>query len=273
MASGTFATVINCIDGRAQSPVTNWMRANLHVNYVDAVTEPGPDKVVAQGTPEQIEVLRQKVLISVNAHHSAIVAIAAHYDCAGNPVSREDHLQMIRRSAEILLSWRAAPRIVGLWVNDRWEVEIICDSGSQGFIPDTFAAAITCVDGRTKQPLSDWLRQNYLVNYVDLITEPEPDRVLLEGPAAIVEHMRQSIEYSIREHNVQLLAVLAHYDCARNTISATDHQRRIAQCVDLIHSWQLPVRVLGLWLNDTWQIEVIVDSDTRLPTMKLSSNT
>ena len=40
MAAGQFATAINCIDGRAQRPVSEWMRINFSVDFVDTITQP-----------------------------------------------------------------------------------------------------------------------------------------------------------------------------------------------------------------------------------------
>ena len=42
---------------------------------------------------------------------------------------------------------------------------------------DKFATAITCIDGRVQQPIVDWMKLHTNVHYVDLITEPGPDRL------------------------------------------------------------------------------------------------
>jgi len=44
-----FATAINCMDGRCQLPVIEWMKKRYGVEYVDMITEPGPDGVLAEG--------------------------------------------------------------------------------------------------------------------------------------------------------------------------------------------------------------------------------
>ena len=31
--------------------------------------------------------------------------------------------------------------------------------------------------------------------------------------------------------------------------------------VDVIRSWDLPVRILGLWIGENWNVEVHYDSD------------
>ena len=49
MTKETFATAINCMDGRTQEPIISWAKKAFEVDYVDAITEPGPDKILAEG--------------------------------------------------------------------------------------------------------------------------------------------------------------------------------------------------------------------------------
>ncbi len=128
MATGTFAAAINCIDGRTQRAVIAWMEHNVGVQYVDLITEPGPEKLLTQGTPAQIEDVKRKVAVSVNAHHSQVVALAAHHDCAGNPVTAAEHQAQVRQGAQVIAGWGLGVRVLGLWVNDAWQVEQISDS-------------------------------------------------------------------------------------------------------------------------------------------------
>lgn len=103
-------------------PVTDWIRANFHVDYVDAITEPGADKLVSTATPDELESIRNKVMISIRAHKSKLVAVIGHHDCAGNPVSNEEHLEMIRNAVEVVSSWELSVTVIGLWVNEHWQV-------------------------------------------------------------------------------------------------------------------------------------------------------
>ncbi|MEN6292607.1 MAG: carbonic anhydrase [Methanobacterium sp.] len=43
----TFATCLNCIDGRVQLPVINWIMKNYNVKYVDMITKAGMDGFLA----------------------------------------------------------------------------------------------------------------------------------------------------------------------------------------------------------------------------------
>lgn len=127
MSTGKFATVITCMDGRVQRPVSRWMRRQLHVDYVDTITEAGPDRVLTEGWPSAIDAIRKKVEISVNGHGSRLVAVVSHHDCAGNPVPMEKHLEQNARCTRLVASWRLPVRILGLWVNEQWEVEVFED--------------------------------------------------------------------------------------------------------------------------------------------------
>jgi hypothetical protein len=123
---GRFATAINCMDGRVQLPVIDWMKENLSVDYVDMITEPGPDKLLAEGSTAALNSIRARVLISVNKHGSDTILVAAHDDCAGNPVSRAEHEEHVRQCIIRIESWRLpVKRILGAWIGDDWKVRII----------------------------------------------------------------------------------------------------------------------------------------------------
>lgn len=125
MQGAKFATAIDCIDGRTQLPVAEWLKRTYHIDYVDMITEPGPDRVLTKGRIEEVESIKSKVLISAKAHGSHLVAIAGHHDCAGNPVSKEEHFEQIKDAVKIIRSWNLDASVIGIWVNDKWEVEVV----------------------------------------------------------------------------------------------------------------------------------------------------
>lgn len=120
-----FGTALNCIDGRTQIPVIKWLKENFGVDYVDLITEPGMDRVLSQGKWVEIERLREKVIVSITAHNSNVVAVVGHYDCAANPVSDCKHFCDIVESTEIVKSWGLPIRVVGLWVDEFWCVHVV----------------------------------------------------------------------------------------------------------------------------------------------------
>ena len=125
MAEGTFATAINCMDGRVQAPVADWVKIHQHVQYVDMITEAGVDGIMARGVPAELESVKRRVLISVNAHHSSFIVIAGHHGCAGNPVSDAEHLADIKAAIQVVNSWQLPVQVAGLWVNEWGVVEVV----------------------------------------------------------------------------------------------------------------------------------------------------
>ncbi len=122
----SFGTVLNCIDGRTQIPVINWIKENFDVEYVDLITEPGMDKIVSEGNPFYSSRLKNKISISVKAHKSKIIGLVGHYDCAGNPVDAEVHYRQIEEATNLIKNWNfSVDTIVGLWVDEFWEVHVV----------------------------------------------------------------------------------------------------------------------------------------------------
>ncbi len=131
MATGKFVTAINCIDGRAHYPVKSWLQASFDAEFVDRITEPGVDKLLAGGAADVIEGIKQQVLISVNAHDSKTLAVVGHHDCAANPVSETQHRHDIRAAVATVQAWGLPVQVIGLWVNSEWQVEVVCPIESE----------------------------------------------------------------------------------------------------------------------------------------------
>ena len=128
MVQGRFGTVINCIDGRTQIPIINWLKEKYDLDFIDTITEPGVDKITAVKDHEKTEQIKSKVLISIKAHSSSLIGIAGHHDCAGNPVSKDEHVKQIKKSIDTIKSWNLSVNIVGIWINDKWQVELVSES-------------------------------------------------------------------------------------------------------------------------------------------------
>ena len=121
-AHGKFVTAITCMDGRIQLPVIAFLTKKYDANYVDLITEPGIDAAISVNRKINFAV-RGKAEISVNVHGSKLIAIVGHHDCAGNPAGKEEHLTQIRQALTYIRAWELGVEVIGLWVNDRWQVE------------------------------------------------------------------------------------------------------------------------------------------------------
>jgi hypothetical protein len=126
MSDKKFATAINCMDGRTQIPVAEWMKKMFKVDYVDAVTEPGPIKLIAEFKDIQVIAnIKKRVDISVNHHRSKAIAVVGHFDCAGNPVDKNTQVLQIADAVKKIKTWGFDVTVVGLWVDEDWKVSQI----------------------------------------------------------------------------------------------------------------------------------------------------
>jgi carbonic anhydrase len=117
-----FATAINCMDGRVQDAVKDYIKENYQVDWVDQITEPGPIKILAEGVNTVIiENIKKRVDVSVNHHGSKVIAIVGHHDCAGNPVGKEDQIKQLNESKKVVEGFSFNAEIILLYVEGDWQ--------------------------------------------------------------------------------------------------------------------------------------------------------
>jgi hypothetical protein len=123
-----FATAINCMDGRTQLPVIAYLKEKCKVDCVDMVTEAGPVRILADSADRAlVDSIKHRVEVSVEKHCSRYIAVAGHFDCAGNPVSEEIQRRQIQKSIKTVLSWNFKANVLGLWVDENWNVHDVND--------------------------------------------------------------------------------------------------------------------------------------------------
>ncbi len=126
-----FCTVINCIDGRTQLPVIHHLQQRFGVEHVDLVTEAGPNLILCEQENETtVQSILSRVRISIEHHASVAVAVAGHHGCAGNPSTPEEQLLHIQKATEFLTRELAGMEVVGLWVDEEWQVHEVPSRGS-----------------------------------------------------------------------------------------------------------------------------------------------
>ena len=126
-----------------------------------------------------------------------------------------------------------------------------------------FATAITCIDGRVQQPITDWMKLHTNVHYVDLITEPGPDKLICAGSTYTVDDIVRKVSFSLLHHASSVVAVTGHHDCAANDSTREEHIEQILEAVRVVLSYQINARVLGLYLNEWESVELVWDTQER----------
>jgi len=114
------------MDGRVQLPVIDWMKQEYGVDYVDAVTEPGPIKILSENRDgATVASVRRRLDISARLHGSCAIGVVAHYDCGGNPVGKDTQMVQLASAIERVKGWGYGLPIVGLWVDEHWTVHSV----------------------------------------------------------------------------------------------------------------------------------------------------
>ena len=117
-----FACAINCMDGRVQDAVKDFMKNKYGVDYVDMVTEPGPNKILTDNSNLAIiENIKKRVEISTGHHGSKVVAIAGHFGCAGNPTEKEERIKHLKFAYKTVENFGLGVEIILLWVGGDWK--------------------------------------------------------------------------------------------------------------------------------------------------------
>lgn len=122
----SYCTSIHCMDGRIQEPIRKYLTVKYNVKYVDAITEAGPCRILAENNDRDIiESIHFRIGISLEKHYSNLIAVSGHHDCAGNPTTDEIQKQQIRQAMEYLKDSYPHVEISGFWVDHKWGIEPI----------------------------------------------------------------------------------------------------------------------------------------------------
>jgi len=121
------------MDGRTQVPVIRYLQERFGADYVDVVSEPGPNRILADGRDEAAaSSIERRVRISVEHHQSVGIAVVGHHDCAGNPSSEGEQFQHTLAAVRRVRNTFSQVPVIGLWVDEEWNVsEIRADADSE----------------------------------------------------------------------------------------------------------------------------------------------
>lgn len=119
-----FVTCLNCIDGRVQLPVINWILENYDVKYVDMITAPGMDGILADKN-NNVKDIFEKLTFSNEGHSTELIFIVGHHDCLANHVEDETHNKQVIDSVKRIKKLYSTCDAIGLWVDSEFDVQII----------------------------------------------------------------------------------------------------------------------------------------------------
>ena len=120
---------------------------------------------------------------------------------------------------------------------------------------DTRATCLNCMDGRVQLPVLHWIKENYRVDFVDVITEAGMDGVLSKQED--ISEVVRSINISVNVNKSTRLFVVGHYDCRGNPVDDGTHQQQIVIAANRLRTHWPNHEIVGLWVNNMWKVEVV----------------
>jgi hypothetical protein len=129
----SFAAAINCIDGRTQVVVIDFVRRRCRVPYVDLITEPSPVRVLARrANRTALKSIARRIDFSIQVHQIESLAVVAHHDCRANPEPDVRQQEQLTQAVAYLGRCYAALEIIGVWVNFSWGATEWCCRSREG---------------------------------------------------------------------------------------------------------------------------------------------
>lgn len=119
------------------------------------------------------------------------------------------------------------------------------------------AVCLNCMDGRTQLPVIHWIKDNYDVDYVDMVTEAGMDG-LLADQSRLIEDIVRKIKISIEKNNASMIFVVGHHDCKGNAVDDAIHKEHIHRSIQRVQKEFPEINIVGIWVNKKWMCEVVL---------------
>ena len=74
-----------------------------------------------------------------------------------------------------------------------------------------------------------------------------------------IKDIKNKVELSIKQGDSKIIVISGHHDCQENPVSKDEQISQIKNAVSVIKSWNFPVKVFGIWVNEKSQIEQVDD--------------
>lgn len=120
-----FATTLTCIDGRIQRPVSDFLTTRFGAAHIDKVTRAGMVKHLTASYDSATNLIIEDLETSVKGHGSTQIALVAHHDCAGNPITDEEQRSQLTEAVAHFRRRYPGHEVIGMWLGENWAIEVI----------------------------------------------------------------------------------------------------------------------------------------------------
>ena len=106
-----------------------------------------------------------------------------------------------------------------------------------------------------------FIKNNYDIEYVDMITVPGPDKILSESEDGHeINAIKNKVFISRDSHGSKLIFIAGHYDCAGNPCEEEKHLRQIKKAIGNVKEWIGNSEIYGIWVDKDRKVFLIEDT-------------
>jgi len=110
------------------------------------------------------------------------------------------------------------------------------------------------MDGRPQRKIADYLTASFGVRHLDTITTAGTVRHLAEETNQ-TSTLLQNLTMSIDKHGSRHIAIVAHRDCAGNSVADKTQKQQVRDAMARLQDHYPNVEIIGLWLGEHWIVE------------------
>lgn len=119
-----------------------------------------------------------------------------------------------------------------------------------------FCTAVTCMDGRIQLPIIKYLQKRFNAEYVDIISEAAANLVLSQKKENnLIESIMERVRISVEVHKSVSIAVVGHYDCAKNPTTEEIQYKHTKDSINFIREKYNQLEIIGLWVDENWKVK------------------
>ena len=119
-----------------------------------------------------------------------------------------------------------------------------------------FCTSVTCMDGRIQLPVIKYLQKRFNVEYVDVISEAAINLVLSkQEDTVLIDAILDRIRISVDVHKSKSIAVVGHYDCAKNPAPEENQYHNTIEAIKFLKNKYDQVEIIGLWVDENWKVK------------------
>lgn len=198
-------------------------------------------------SPSHITKDQENILLKTHFLHGVDSAVVvAHQDCryVSSPERRAQAEGIVRAAQAIrkMVPEAVSFQVYGLYmelVHNQWvgdEIPVPDEEHGEGVEREIFATAADCMDGRTKKPVSRFIRNKTGARFVDTPTRPgvvgrlgrsQPDKAQLDEVVG-------ELGISIVKHNSRGLVVAGHAECAGDPVDELTGKLHVVRAANAI---------------------------------------